>query len=103
MGFQIGPAGLRPIDVVEAEAALSRLFLRDLAHGAAVMEPTVAQTHARAIIAECVSPESSFFTNAQWQGDRLSQWNPVSSATFNVLILIMNNGFAAGVLVEDED
>jgi len=53
MGFQIGPAGLHPIDAVEAEAALSRLFLRDLAYGAAVMEPTVAQSYARAIIAEC--------------------------------------------------
>jgi hypothetical protein len=38
MGFQIGPAGLYSIDGVEAEAAFSRLFLRDLAHGAAVMD-----------------------------------------------------------------
>ena len=38
IGFQIGPAGLYPIDGVEAEAAFSRLFLQDLAHGAAVMD-----------------------------------------------------------------
>jgi hypothetical protein len=103
LGLQIGPAGLHPIDAVEAEAALSRLFLRDLAYGAALMERTVAQMHARVIIAECASSESSFFTNAHWQGDKVSQWNPVSSATFNVVILIMNAGSATSVLVEDED
>jgi hypothetical protein len=33
----------------------------------------------------------------------LAGWNPVTKATFNVLILIISTDFAVSVLVEDED
>ena len=103
MGFDFHAEELTPIDVVEAEAALSRLFHRDLAYGVSVMDTGAAQTYAREVISEYAPRGTTIYTNAQWDEDKLTTWNPVTAATFNVLILIVRNGFAMCVLVEDED
>jgi hypothetical protein len=103
MGFDVRPAELTAIDAVEAEAALSKLFSRDLAYGEKVMDPDVARRYASDLLAECAGTEAKIFTNAHWEDDRLAGWNPVTKATFGVLILIMSTDFAVSVLVEDED
>ena len=48
-------------------------------------------------------PGTNIFTNAHWEEGKLSEWNPVTSATFNVLILITSTDFSVSFLVEDED
>jgi hypothetical protein len=103
MGFDIDPSDLTPMDAVNAEAALSRLFSRDLAYGGKVMDADVARRYASDLIAECAGPEAKIFTNASWEDDRLAGWNSVTKATFDVLILIVSTDFAVSVLVEDED
>lgn len=103
MGFDIRSAELTAIDAAQAAVALSRLFSRDLAYGVKVMDADVAQRYARELIAECAETDAKIFTNARWEGEKLFGCNPVSEATFDVLILIINNDFAVSVLIEDED
>lgn len=103
IGLDIRSADLTPIDVVEARAALSNLFSRDLAYSAKVMDADVAGRYANELIAEYAESEAKIFTNAHWDEDGLAGWHPVTKATFNVLILIMNTEFAVSILVEDED
>jgi hypothetical protein len=103
MGFDIRSTELTAIDALQAEAALSRLFSRDLAYGEKVMEADVARRYASDLIAEYAETEAKIFTNADWEDDGLAGWTPVTKATFGVLILIMNTHFAVSVLVEDED
>ena len=103
MGFDIPAAELRATDAVEAEAALLKLFSRDLASGEKVMDTDIASRYASDLIAECTGTEAKIFTNARWEGETLVGWNPVTKATFNILILIMSTDVAVSVLVEDED
>jgi len=103
MVFNVCPADLTAINAVEAEDALSKMFSRDLAYGGKVMDPDVARRYANDLPAECSGTEAKIFTNAHREDDRLAGWNPVTKATFDVLILIMSTDFAVSVLVEDED
>ena len=103
MGFDVRPSELTAIGAVEAEAALSKLFSRDLAYEGNVMDAAVARQYASDFIAEYSGAESKIFTNAHWVDDKLAGWNPVTKATFDVLVVIMNTDFAVSVLVEDED
>jgi hypothetical protein len=103
MGFDVRTAELTAIDAVEAEAALAKLFSRDMAYGGKVMDADVARQYASDFLAEYAGTEAKIFTNARWEDDRLAGWNPATNATFNVLIVIMSTDFALSVLVEDED
>src|SRR5580693_8997060 len=103
MGFDISTTDLRAIDAIQAEAALSKLFSRDLAYGGKVMDADVARRYASDLVTEYAGTAAKIFTNAHWENGRLAGLNPVTKATFNVLILIIRTDFAVSVLVEDED
>lgn len=68
-----------------------------------LMDADVARQCADELISEYAEPGAKIFTTARWEEDRLSGWLPVTKATFNVLILIVNSAFAISILVEDED
>ena len=103
MGFDVSTTDLRAIDAIQAEAALSNLFSRDLAYGGKVMDADVARRYASDLVTEYAGTAAKIFTNAHWENGRLAGLNPVTKATFNVLILIIRTDFAVSVLVEDED
>jgi len=67
------------------------------------MDADAAKAYAKEIVEEYAGPGANIFTNAQWDQDKLSGWSPVTTATFDVLVLITSGDFAVGVLVEDED
>jgi len=103
LGLQASPDDFRQVETVEATAILAIALARDLAYNVQLMSSEVARRRAAEFLSENIEPGACVYVNATRDGDQLATWSPVTRSTFDACVLVVNDSFAACVLVEDED
>jgi hypothetical protein len=78
------------------------ILYEDLAYHVELMPHTDAQLLAGAFVAQFEAP-ARYFTNGEFVNGTLSQFTPMTEATFNTGIVVLGLSSAGILWVEDED
>lgn len=101
------PQDLKVIDSERARLVLRSLLWKDLAYHAECMAESTAIEFADRIVTEFVTPAGKIFTNStDWEGYHtasVASFNPMTDATFNGGVIVVEPEYAVCVWVEDED
>jgi hypothetical protein len=99
-GLAGDPAIYREIERAEADAIAAHILQADLAYGSCVMSGSRAANLWRRFVALFEGQDVRFATNA---GSFPGSWNPATSATFDLGVLVIGTSKAGCLWVEDED
>ncbi|HKP55385.1 MAG TPA: hypothetical protein VJV78_01620 [Polyangiales bacterium] len=107
--FELSPnvSALNPVDLQLAERIAALVLAQDLAYGIQLMPLTDAARLAAAFVELFAGSKADCFTNASFneEGGRLSlsEWTPLTDATFDTGILVLSTERAGCLWVQDED
>jgi hypothetical protein len=107
-GFQSHEQALLRVSETMALQITRSVLHKDMAYGTVIMPLQRADELARRFLAEFHNPPTDFFSNGSFtQNDdgsvALNSWNPITQATFNTGIIVVEAGLVGCLWVEDED
>jgi len=101
-GFSSAPR--REINRQEAERVATLILTRDLAYGSECIPEAAALEYLRRFLS-AFAADARFFTNGTIDGPklRLSNWTPITDATFDTGIFVLDETSVGFLWAEDED
>ncbi|MFT6910439.1 MAG: hypothetical protein ACJAS1_007168 [Oleiphilaceae bacterium] len=97
---------LEECDIDYAIEVVKTILWRDLAYNTEMVPEETALERATFLVNQFYEVESKLFTNGDFKDYHVqstSSFNPLTNATFSAGIIILNSGYAACILAEDED
>ena len=106
LGLAAEPTCLRQVERGDAIATIETILWKDLAYSQELMPRATARLYAEDFIREFAEDGCVIYSNADWKGHHesfSSSWDPMTPATFDAGIVIVNFASAVCLWVEDED